>query len=152
VQCSWTGIGQSQRLPADVGSIHELRQLIVLSMLGSPGGEPAALKASMRAELRRAALNWSSTHRLNQLASALRLADGVTIKVITEDLTGARQTEGVVRRLLVAPSIDILESPVSHLQQTCEFCITRSVRNLLDLYGRGDQCLINRTGWPTTLN
>ena len=66
----------------------------------------------MRADSRRAAMIWSSTDRLNKLASELRLADGVTIKVITADLTGARQMEGVVRRLLAAPSIDILESPV----------------------------------------
>ena len=49
-----------------------------------------------------------ATDRLNTLADELRSANGVTIEVITADLTDAAQTDQVVQRLRADPPIDIL--------------------------------------------
>ena len=49
-----------------------------------------------------------ATDRLNTLADELRLAHGVTIEVITADLTNAAQLETVAARLRAEPAIDIL--------------------------------------------
>ncbi|EHS52820.1 short-chain dehydrogenase/reductase SDR [Rhizobium sp. PDO1-076] len=49
-----------------------------------------------------------ATDRLNTLANELRSAHGVTIEVITADLTNAAQTETVVERLRSDPPVDIL--------------------------------------------
>lgn len=49
-----------------------------------------------------------ATDRLNTLANELRAAHGVTIEVITADLTDATQTETVAKRLLSDPPVEIL--------------------------------------------
>lgn len=49
-----------------------------------------------------------ATDRLNTLAAELRKSHGVTIEVITADLTDAAQTEAVAQRLRAQPAIDIL--------------------------------------------
>ncbi|AIC29773.1 short-chain dehydrogenase/reductase SDR family protein (plasmid) [Rhizobium etli bv. mimosae str. IE4771] len=49
-----------------------------------------------------------ATARLNTLADELRSAHGVTVEVITADLTDAAQTEPVAQRLRADPPIDIL--------------------------------------------
>ncbi|NTB05958.1 SDR family NAD(P)-dependent oxidoreductase, partial [Agrobacterium tumefaciens] len=49
-----------------------------------------------------------ATDRLNALADELRSAHGVTVEVITADLTDAAQTEPVAQRLRADPPIDIL--------------------------------------------
>lgn len=49
-----------------------------------------------------------ATDRLNALAAELRAAHGVSIEIITADLTDAVQLERVLERLRVSPPIDIL--------------------------------------------
>lgn len=49
-----------------------------------------------------------ATDRLNTLADELRAAHGITIEVITADLTDAAQMEPVAQRLRADPPVDIL--------------------------------------------
>jgi uncharacterized protein len=49
-----------------------------------------------------------ATDRLNKLANELRAAHGVSVEVITADLTDAPQMERVAQRLRAEPPIDIL--------------------------------------------
>nr|WP_236766983.1 SDR family NAD(P)-dependent oxidoreductase [Agrobacterium tumefaciens] len=82
--------------------------MIIALITGASSGIGTVYARRLAARGHNLVLVARATDRLNALADELRSAHGVTVEVITADLTDAAQTEPVAQRLRADPPIDIL--------------------------------------------